>query len=108
VLDPISQMLIKRAEKVPLTLSSGSLHTSFGFIDPTKHKSSMPVTIRPSDLAAKLFATAIYEEPISNRAELLQFSCPKEHENVKNGRIFQSSFDKLSKEDGIFESDNGL
>ena len=58
----------------------------------------MPVTIKPSDLAAEVFETAIYEEPIANAAELLQFSCPKEHEKVKNGRIFHSSFDKLSKE----------
>jgi hypothetical protein len=68
----------------------------------------MPVTIKPSDLAAKVFETAIYEEPIANAAELLQFSCPIEHKNVKDGRIFHSSFDKLSKEDGIFECSNGL
>jgi hypothetical protein len=68
----------------------------------------MPVTIKPSDLAAKLFETAIYEEPIANGAELLQFSCPKEHQNVKNGRIFHSSFETLSKEDSIFECNNGL
>jgi len=68
----------------------------------------MPVTIKPSDLAAEVFETAIYEEPIANAAELLQFSCPKEHEKVKNGRIFHSSFDKLSKEHKIFESSNGL
>jgi hypothetical protein len=68
----------------------------------------MPVTINPSDVAPKLFETAVYEEPIANGAELLKFSCPKEHENVKNGRIFHSSFDKLSKEDSIFECNNGL
>jgi len=68
----------------------------------------MPVTIKPSDLAAEAFKTAAYEEPIANAAEFLQFSCPKEHENVKNGRIFHSLFDKLSKEDGIFECSNSL
>jgi hypothetical protein len=76
--------------------------------NPRKHKANMPVTIKPSDIAAKLFETEIYEESIANGAELLQFSCPKEHENVKNGRIFHSSFDKLSKEDSIFECGNGL
>jgi len=68
----------------------------------------MPVTIKPSDLAAEAFKTAAYEEPIANAAELLQFPRPKEHENLKDGRIFHSSFDKLSKEDGIFECSNGL
>jgi hypothetical protein len=68
----------------------------------------MPVTIKPSDVAAEESQTAIHEYPIANAAELLQFSCPKEHENVKNGRIFHSSFDTLSKEDKIFESSNGL
>jgi hypothetical protein len=68
----------------------------------------MPVTIKHSDLAPKVFDTAIYEEPIANAAELLQFSSPKEHKNVKDVRIFHSSFDKLSKDDSIFECSNGL